>query len=120
MNDPSLTCGIWGEDDARSRKHRRAARPYCDEPDLYSWRLEQIACASGDTGDARQPSSADGKARLDTRGCRRIGWRLGDPAGLFTRTVGLVLAAWCVATALIAHKHFADCNQEIHFLKNMG
>jgi putative oxidoreductase len=27
---------------------------------------------------------------------------------------------WCVATALIAHTNFADRNQEIHFLKNMG
>lgn len=39
--------------------------------------------------------------------------------GLFTRPVGLVLAIWCVATALIAHTNFADRNQEIHFLKNM-
>jgi putative oxidoreductase len=37
--------------------------------------------------------------------------------GLFTRPVGLVLAIWCVATALIAHMNFADRNQEIHFLK---
>ena len=36
--------------------------------------------------------------------------------GLFTRPVGLVLAVWCVATALIAHTNFADRNQEIHFL----
>ena len=40
--------------------------------------------------------------------------------GLFTRPVGLVLAIWCVATALIAHTNFADSNQEIHFLKNMA
>lgn len=40
--------------------------------------------------------------------------------GLFTRPVGLVLAIWCVATALIAHTNFADRNQEIHFLKNMA
>jgi len=38
--------------------------------------------------------------------------------GLFTRPVGLVLAIWCLATALIAHTNFADRNQEIHFLKN--
>jgi putative oxidoreductase len=36
------------------------------------------------------------------------------------RPVGLVLAIWCVATALIAHKNFANRNQEIHFLKNMA
>jgi uncharacterized membrane protein YphA (DoxX/SURF4 family) len=35
--------------------------------------------------------------------------------GLFTRPVGLVLAVWCAATALIAHTKFADRNQEIHF-----
>jgi putative oxidoreductase len=40
--------------------------------------------------------------------------------GLFTRTVGLALAAWCVATALIAHTNLADRNQEIHFFKNMA
>ena len=40
--------------------------------------------------------------------------------GLFTRPIGLVLAIWCVATALIAHTNFADRNQEIHFLKNMA
>ena len=32
--------------------------------------------------------------------------------GLFTRPVGLVLAIWCVATALIAHPNLADRNQE--------
>ena len=40
--------------------------------------------------------------------------------GLFTRPVGLVLAIWCVATALIGHANFADRNQEIHFFKNMA
>jgi putative oxidoreductase len=40
--------------------------------------------------------------------------------GLFTRPVGLLLAVWCIATALIAHANFADRNQEIHFLKNMA
>jgi len=40
--------------------------------------------------------------------------------GLFTRPVGLVLAVWCLATALIAHTDFVDRNQEIHFLKNMA
>jgi putative oxidoreductase len=40
--------------------------------------------------------------------------------GLFTSPVGLVLAGWCIATALIAHTKFADRNQEIHFLKNMA
>jgi len=40
--------------------------------------------------------------------------------GLFARPVAFVCAVWCVATALIAHTNFADRNQEIHFLKNMG
>ena len=40
--------------------------------------------------------------------------------GLLTRPVGLVLAIWRVATALIAHTNFADRNQEINFLKNMA
>ena len=40
--------------------------------------------------------------------------------GLFTRPVGLVLAVWCVATALIAHTNLAERAQEIQFFKNMG
>jgi putative oxidoreductase len=40
--------------------------------------------------------------------------------GLFTRPVGLVLAAWCVATALVAHTNFADRAQEINFYKNIA
>jgi putative oxidoreductase len=40
--------------------------------------------------------------------------------GLFTRPVGLVLALWCVATALIAHTNLADRAQEINFFKNMA
>jgi putative oxidoreductase len=40
--------------------------------------------------------------------------------GLFTRPVAVVLAVWCVATALIAHSNIADRAQEIQFFKNMG
>ena len=48
-----------------------------------------------------------------------LGGGLAILIGLFTRPVGLVLAIWCVVTALIAHTT-ADRNQEIHFLKNMA
>jgi len=40
--------------------------------------------------------------------------------GYQTRAVGLVLAIWCIATALIAHTNFSDGNQMIHFLKNLA
>jgi len=40
--------------------------------------------------------------------------------GLFARPVALVLAVWCVATALIAHSNIAERAQEIQFFKNMG
>lgn len=40
--------------------------------------------------------------------------------GLFTRPIGLILAIWCIATALIAHTNLADRAQEIQFFKNMG
>jgi putative oxidoreductase len=40
--------------------------------------------------------------------------------GLFTRLSGLVLAAWCIITAVQFHSNFADLNMEIHFLKNVG
>jgi putative oxidoreductase len=49
-----------------------------------------------------------------------LGGGLAILVGLFTRPVALVLALWCVATALIAHTHFTHRNQEIHFLKNMA
>jgi hypothetical protein len=42
-----------------------------------------------------------------------LGGGLAIVFGLITRPVGLVLAIWCVATALIAHTNFADRNQEI-------
>jgi putative oxidoreductase len=40
--------------------------------------------------------------------------------GYQTRTTALVLAAWSVATALVAHTHFSDSNQMINFLKNLA
>ena len=40
--------------------------------------------------------------------------------GFQIRLVGLVLALWCIATALIAHTNFADQNQTINFLKNVA
>jgi putative oxidoreductase len=40
--------------------------------------------------------------------------------GYQTRVVGLVLAGWCIATALVAHTNFSDANQMIHFLKNLA
>jgi putative oxidoreductase len=39
--------------------------------------------------------------------------------GVQVRVVGTVLAAWCIATALVAHTDFADRNMQIHFLKNV-
>ncbi|HVC53210.1 MAG TPA: DoxX family protein [Stellaceae bacterium] len=40
--------------------------------------------------------------------------------GVLTRPTGLVLALWCVATALIAHSNFAQRGQETNFLKNLA
>jgi putative oxidoreductase len=40
--------------------------------------------------------------------------------GLFMRPAAAVLAIWCVATALVAHTHFADRNMQIHFMKNIA
>lgn len=39
--------------------------------------------------------------------------------GLGLRPLGLVLAGWCLLTALIFHTAFADQNQTINFLKNL-
>lgn len=41
-----------------------------------------------------------------------VGWQ--------TRFTGLVLALWCIATAVVAHSNFADQNMAIHFLKNVA
>jgi putative oxidoreductase len=40
-----------------------------------------------------------------------IGWK--------TRIVAPVMAAWCIATALVAHLHPGDTMQMINFMKNL-
>ena len=40
--------------------------------------------------------------------------------GYQTRAVGLVLAVWCVATALVFHSHVGEPDQAINFLKNLA
>ena len=39
--------------------------------------------------------------------------------GFRARVTGLVLAAWCIATAMVAHYHPGDAGQMIHFMKNV-
>jgi putative oxidoreductase len=39
--------------------------------------------------------------------------------GYRARAVALVLAIWCVVTAIFFHSNFADQNMMIHFLKNL-
>jgi putative oxidoreductase len=40
--------------------------------------------------------------------------------GYQTRLIGMVMAVWCVATALVAHRDFSNQDQMIHFLKNVA
>jgi putative oxidoreductase len=40
--------------------------------------------------------------------------------GFCTRSAALVLAFWCIATAIVAHSNFADRNMLIHFYKNVS
>ncbi|SER90053.1 DoxX family protein [Rhizobium sp. NFR03] len=40
--------------------------------------------------------------------------------GFFTRPTAYVLAAFCIATAFIAHFNFAEMNQMINFQKNFA
>ncbi|MFI4967171.1 MAG: DoxX family protein [Gammaproteobacteria bacterium] len=51
-------------------------------------------------------------------------WELGGGLaillGLFTRPVALLLAGFCVISALIAHLHPADQEQMINFMKNLS
>jgi putative oxidoreductase len=39
--------------------------------------------------------------------------------GFRARLTGLVLAGWCIATAMVAHYHPGDTGQMIHFMKNI-
>jgi putative oxidoreductase len=39
--------------------------------------------------------------------------------GFRARLTGLILAGWCIATALAAHYHPGDTGQMIHFMKNL-
>ena len=39
--------------------------------------------------------------------------------GFRARLVALVLAIWCIATAMVAHFHPGDQGQMIHFMKNV-
>jgi putative oxidoreductase len=39
--------------------------------------------------------------------------------GFKAKPVAAILAAWCVATAVLFHRDFADQNMMIHFLKNL-
>jgi len=40
-----------------------------------------------------------------------VGWKM--------RLVAPVMAAWCIATALVAHLHPDDSMQMVHFMKNL-
>lgn len=41
-------------------------------------------------------------------------------AGFQTRIAALLLAAFCIASAVLAHNNFADQTQMIMFMKNLG
>jgi putative oxidoreductase len=49
-----------------------------------------------------------------------LGGGLAILLGLFTRPIGLVLAIWCVATALIAHTNFCRPQSGDPFLEKQG
>lgn len=39
--------------------------------------------------------------------------------GYKARVTSLILAAWCIATAMVAHYHPENAGQMIHFMKNV-
>lgn len=47
-------------------------------------------------------------------GCGTMLW-----TGYRTRQLGIILAGWCLLTAMIFHTEFGDQNQKINFMKNM-
>ena len=48
-----------------------------------------------------------------------VGGGLALLLGVQARIVGGVLAAWCIATALVAHTDFSNSDMRIHFMKNV-
>jgi putative oxidoreductase len=48
-----------------------------------------------------------------------IGFGIVFLIGFRARLTALVLALWCVATAMVAHYHRGDTGQMIHFMKNV-
>jgi putative oxidoreductase len=49
-----------------------------------------------------------------------IGGGLALLLGLQARVAGSVLAAWCFATALVAHTNFSNPDMQIQFMKNVA
>jgi putative oxidoreductase len=49
-----------------------------------------------------------------------VGGALAIIAGWKTRTVAVLLAGFCLLTAITFHRNFADQNQMINFLKNIS
>lgn len=50
----------------------------------------------------------------------QLGGGLLIAAGVLTRLSGLAFAAFCLATAVLFHGHFADRNQLLHFQKDLA
>ena len=48
-----------------------------------------------------------------------IGFGIVFLIGFRARLTALVLAVWCIATAMVAHYHPGDTGQMIHFMKNV-
>jgi putative oxidoreductase len=48
-----------------------------------------------------------------------IGFGILFLVGFRARLTALVLAAWCIATAMVAHHHRGDTGEMIHFMKNV-
>ena len=48
-----------------------------------------------------------------------VGGGLALLLGVQARIVGAILAAWCIATALVAHADFSNPDMRIHFMKNV-
>ena len=40
--------------------------------------------------------------------------------GYQTRLTGIILALWCIATAIVAHRNFSNLDQRINFVKNVA
>ena len=79
-----------------------------------AWRVQRHRRLYG------KPESATAGTRCNCRDRGGMRWRIAPARRISNPWVGLALAVWCVATALVARSHVGEPEQAINFLKNLA